>query len=242
MDTLMPVITAVSLVAAIVATAIAVRVTRDERRRRAARVAALAAAAGLHEQRVVEPAATPESAGGLDDFLPADHAARVATPAIFSAPVADSGSGGSQHRLLAAAAGFGIVVLTGAAAMFVGARTHAPAATARPPLELVTLGHDRSDTGLAVTGVVRNPETAAGVTDVQADVRVFDAAGLLITSRQALIAMPTLAPGQESPFTLALGDASTAARYRVSFSSAGVLLPHVDRRTNLPAAVTADAR
>ena len=71
---------------------------------------------------------------------------------------------------------------------------------------------------------------------------MFDAAGLLITSRQALIAMPTLAPGQESPFTLALGDASTAARYRVSFSSAGVLLPHVDRRTNLPAAVTADAR
>ena len=59
----------------------------------------------------------------------------------------------------------------------------------------MTLGHDRSDTGLAVTGVVRNPETAAGVTDVQADVRVFDAAGLLITSRQALIAMPTFAAG-----------------------------------------------
>ena len=242
MDTLMPVITAVSLAAAIVATAIAVRVTRDERRRRAARVAALAAAAGLHERRAVEPAATPASAGGLDDFLPADHAAPVATPAIFSAPIADSGSGGRQHRLLAAAAVFGAVVLTGAAAIFVSARTPAPAAATRPPLELVTLGHERTGEGLAVTGVVRNPDTAAGVTGVQADVRVFDGAGILITSRQALIDVPSLAPGQESPFTLTLGDASTAARYRVSFSSAGVLLPHVDRRTNLPAAVTADAR
>lgn len=90
--------------------------------------------------------------------------------------------------------------------------------------------------------MVRNPDTAAGVTGVQADVRVFDAAGILITSRQALVDVPSLAPGQESPFTLALGNASTAARYRVSFSSDGVLLPHVDRRTNLPAAVTADAR
>ena len=64
-----------------------------------------------------------------------------------------------RHRLLAAAAGFGIVVLTGAAAMFVGARTPAPAATARPPLELVTLGHDRSDTGLAVRPRVLRTDT-----------------------------------------------------------------------------------
>ena len=38
------------------------------------------------------------------------------------------------------------------------------------------------------------------------------------------------------------GDTSTAARYRVSFASGGTMLAHVDRRTNLPAVVTADAR
>ena len=89
---------------------------------------------------------------------------------------------------------------------------------------------------------MRNPTSSTAVTDVQADVRVFDAAGILIASRKAMVETRVLAPGQSSPFTIAVGSAATAARYRVSFSSAGAMLPHVDRRTTLPAAVTADAR
>jgi hypothetical protein len=53
-----------------------------------------------------------------------------------------------------------------------------------------------------------------------------------------------LAPGQESPFVVALGEARTAARYRVSFRTAGTMRPHVDQRTNSPASMdrTAEAR
>lgn len=253
MDTLMPVITALSLLAAVVSTAIAIRVTRDDRRRRAARVAALAAAAGLHERRTTPAEAPADIPSGLHEFMPAReadapaHAPLVAAPMhapLFSAPVADSGSGGRQHRLLlAAAAVFGVVVLGGVATLVVSGRTPAVTAAARrPPLELITLGHQRTDAGLAVTGEVRNPDGSSGVADVQAEVRVFDAAGILIATQQALVDVPSLAPGQTAPFTIAVGGAATAARYRVSFSSAGTLLPHVDRRTNLPAAVTADAR
>lgn len=234
----MPIVTALSLLAAVVSAAIAVRVTRDERRRRAARVAALAAAAGLNERPVVAPVEMPEV---LHEFQPARDA-DVPAAAIFSAPVADSGSGGRQQRLLLAAATAGVVVLGSTVALVVGGRTVAPAAPARPPLELVTLGHQRSEAGLAVSGEVRNPEGSPDVAGVQAEVRVFDAAGILIASQKALVASPALAPGQSSPFTIAVGNAATAARYRVSFSSAGTMLPHVDRRTNLPAAVTADAR
>jgi hypothetical protein len=242
MDTLMPVITALSLLAAVVSTAIAIRVTRDERRRRAARVAALAAAAGLHERHTAPAEPPADVPSGLHEFMPARESEAPTHAPLFSAPVADSGSGNRQHRLLLAAAVFGVVVLGGAATLVVSGRTPAALATTRPPLELVALGHQRTGTGLAVTGEVRNPDGSSRVADVQAEVRVFDAAGILIATQKALVDTPTLAPGQASPFTIAMGSAITAARYRVSFSSAGTMLPHVDRRTNLPAAVTADAR
>jgi hypothetical protein len=73
-------------------------------------------------------------------------------------------------------------------------------------------------------------------------VRVFDAAGILIATRSAPVDAAALVPGADAPFSVTVGEASTAARYRVSFASRGAMLAHVDRRTNLPAAVTADAR
>lgn len=243
MDTLMPVITALSLLAAVVSTGIAIRVTRDERRRRAARVAALAAAAGLHERPNALVEAPADISSGLHEFMPAREADAPAHPSLFTAPVADSGSGGRQHRLLvAAAAVVGVVMIGGLATLIVSGRTPAAVATARPPLELVALGHQRTDSGLAVTGEVRNPDGSSGVAEVQAEVRVFDAAGILIATEKAPVDAPALAAGQSSSFTVPVGAATTAARYRVSFSAAGTMLPHVDRRTNLPAAVTADAR
>lgn len=247
MDTLMPVITALSLLTAVVSAAIAIRVTGDERRRRAARVAALAAAAGVSEHPTAAPAAPLEMPGVLHEFIPAREAeaSAVVDPpaAIFSAPVVDSGSGGRQHRLLlAAVAVVGVIGFGSVVTLVVSGRAAAPAVAARPPLELVTLGHQRTDAGLAVSGEIRNPKGSTAVNGVQAEVRVFDAAGILIASRKAPVDASALAPGQSTPFTIAVGSAATAARYRVSFSSAGAMLPHVDRRTNLPAAVTADAR
>lgn len=243
MDQLMLGITAISTVIAAVSAGVAWRVVGADRRRRAARVSALAAAAGVgsREERAAAPLAdtVPD---GLHEFLPAREPAPAApATAMFSPPVTDSGSGHRQHGLLAAAALAGVVVAGTAAAMLLSGRGPGATAPTRPPLELLTLGHARADGRLVVTGVVRNP-AADTVSQVQADVRVFDAAGLLISSHKALVDLPVLAAGQESPFTIPVGEASTAARYRVSFSSAGTVLSHVDRRSNLPAAVTADAR
>lgn len=242
MDSLLLALTGLSVTVAIVASTVAWRVTQADRRRRADRIAALTAAAGLdavtNALHDFEPAPATERAPMAD---PAS--APVTKTGMFGRPTVDSGSGGRQHGLMAAAAAFAVIVVVGAATLFVSGRTPAAAhETARPPLELVTLSHARTDGQLAVSGLVRNPGHAAAVPGVQAEVRVFDAAGFLIATRQATVDVPALAPGQESTFTVPLGEATTAARYRVSFTAAGTMLPHVDRRTNLPAAVTADAR
>lgn len=251
MDTLLLAVTALSLTVAAGSSTVAWQLWRGERRRRDARVAALAAAAGVALVRQPAPAAAvppPTPASDPRDALEAFGPARAAAaapepaPALFASPVADSGSGGRQHGLMAAAAAAGLLVVTGATLLFVSGRAPVAQAVARPPLELVTMGHARGDSGLAVSGLVRNPVTGPQTEHVQADVRVFDAAGLLIATRSAPIDATALAAGQESAFAVVVGEAATAARYRVSFSSGGTLLAHVDRRTNLPSAVQADAR
>ena len=187
MDTLMPVVTALSLLAAVMSTAIAIRVTRSERRRRAARVAALAAAAGLHERHAAPAEPPTDVPSGLHEFMPAREAEAPTHAPLFSTPVADSGSGSRQHRLLlAAAAVFGVVVLGGAATLVVGGRTPAAVATTRPPLELVALGHQRTDTGLAVTGEVRNPDGSNRVTSLTQTV----ASGVTGGSGRAFTSIP----------------------------------------------------
>lgn len=263
MDTMMLVVTVASVVVAAVSAAIAWQVTRAERQRRAARVAALAAAAGLGPRgadgaALVMPAPAPATVpAGLHEFMPArDEAPWASTTAsgvpadepvavshLFAPPVAASASSGRQQWLLGAAGVFAAVVVTFAGIGFLGSRAVSSAsAPLSTPLELVALTHNRADGSLAVSGLVRNPPAGGRVQALEAKVRVFDAAGILIGTRSAPVDAATLAPGQEASFAVALGDLVTAARYRVSFHAAGTMLPHVDRRTNLPAAVTADAR
>lgn len=264
MDTLLLVVTGISVVVAIAASVIAWRVTGVERRRSAARIAALAAAAEVPalRQQMAQTAPWPhaalEDAGGLEDFRPTPVAsddpgqaqrplaagpATVPAGGMFAAPVPDSGSGGRQFGLLAAAAAVAVLVGGGSLVMLVSGRAPIAARTeVRVPLELVALSHARTDGQLAITGLVRNPATGAGVADLEAQVRIFDAAGIMIATRSATVPMASLEPGREASFVVTLGEAATAARYRVSFASRGTMLAHVDRRSNLPAAVTADAR
>jgi hypothetical protein len=260
MDTVSLVITGLSLVIAAVSATVAWRVVRADRQRTAARVAALAAAAGIGRPRAADlKAPDPTVAAGLDgldDFLPATPSVSAAASrtaaadtvlvdggAIFARPAVDSGSAGRQLRLLTAAAIVGLLAVGGGGVMFLSGRTPGAARPApRTPLELVTLSHARTDGVLSVTGVVRNPAAGSAVDRVDAQVRVFDAAGIMIATRTARLDVAPLAPGQDAPFVVSLGEATTAARYRVSFTTDGTMLPHVDRRTNLPAAVTADAR
>jgi uncharacterized membrane protein len=246
MDTMLLVVTVVALTVAAVSTTVAWQVTQADRRRRAARIAALAAAAGVPDVPVVPdpsplvetpvsdaPAATlPEGGVALADrFLAAD--------------TSGSGSAGRQQWLLGGATFVAALVLSIGVVSLVNARRPAAADAAAPaPLELVALAHNRAEGVLTVSGLVRNPAAGQAVDKLEAEVRVFDPAGILIATRTALVDYLELAPGQESPFVVALGEATTAARYRVSFRTAGTMRPHVDQRTNAPASVdrTAEAR
>ncbi len=164
-------------------------------------------------------------------------------PRTFAPRVAASGSAGRQRWLLGAVGVFAAVVLGVVGIGVLGSRAvPTTSAPRQSPLELMALSHNRADGALAVAGLVRNPVSGGNVQDLTAEVRVFDAAGILIGTRSAPVEVATLAPGQEAPFAVTLGELVTAARYRVSFRAAGNTLPHVDRRTNQPAAVTAEAR
>ena len=253
MDTVLLVVTVASLAVAILSAAIAWQVTRAERQRRTARVAALAAAAGLGPSAAKAPA-TVTAPAGLHEFMPARDEvpapvsgagadAPVAVSDLFAAPATASGSAGRQQWLLGAVGVLVAVVVAIAGIGFLGSRAVATDAASRPsPLELIALSHNRADGTLAVAGLVRNPSAGTRLRALEAEVRVFDGAGILIGTRSAQVDSPTLAPGEEASFAVSLGDLVTAARYRVSFHAAGTMLPHVDRRTNQPATVTAEAQ
>jgi hypothetical protein len=274
MDTILLVVTVVSLVVAAASATVAWQVTRADRQRRAARVAALAAAAGVGQAPVgtAEAGPTPWSSPAanvppaLHDFTPtleewlAAPAARMdpapvrtgsAAPApaqpdgrpLFTDGAVRSEASSRQHWLMRAAGAVAAVVVGIGIFGFIGSRsTASEPAPARTPLELVALSHNRVQGSLAVTGLIRNPGTGSPVETLEAEVRVFDPAGIVIATKTAPVEVSHLAPGQESPFVVGLGEVATAARYRVSFRASGTMLPHVDRRVNAPAAVTAEAR
>jgi uncharacterized membrane protein len=246
MDTMLLVVTVVALTVAAVSTTVAWQVTQADRRRRAGRIAALAAAAGVPDVAVVpDPSPLVET--------PIADAPAVALPEggvaladrFLAADTSGSGSAGRQQWLLGGATFVAALVLSIGVVSLVNARRPAAAEAATPaPLELVALAHNRAAGVLTVSGLVRNPAAGRAVDKLEAEVRVFDPAGILIATRTALVDYLELAPGQESPFVVALGEAATAARYRVSFRTAGTMRPHVDQRTNAPASVdrTAEAR
>ena len=161
---------------------------------------------------------------------------------------AGSGSASRQQRLMAAATrrwprwwsrSRGVVREQPHPAAHRG-RTAAPARTRWPS----PTGASTAPDGL---GAGAQPcRRARASTGSRPKCSVFDPAGILIATRAGAWS-PTWSwsPGQESPFAVALGEsATTPARYRVSFRAAGTLRPHVDHRTNAPASVdrTAEAR
>ena len=248
MNTLLLVITVVSLVVAVVSATVAVRVTRADRRRREGRVAALAAAAGVPAAGAPADLASSPRSMAVDAALsPAlEREDMVVADRFLAADASGSGSATRQYWLMGAATFAAALVVTVAAASFlsVGHPRGTAVGDGGAPLELVALAHGRTDGALTVSGLVRNPAAGARVDRLEAEVRVFDPAGILIATRAAQVDYVELAPGQESPFAVALGEAMTAARYRVSFRAAGTMRPHVDHRTNAPASVhrAAEAR
>ncbi|PYQ96463.1 MAG: hypothetical protein DMF95_04805 [Acidobacteria bacterium] len=104
-------------------------------------------------------------------------------------------------------------------------------ATAPVPLELVALGHERDGDRLIVRGVVRNPASGAARDRVTAVVFLFNRDGGFLASGRATVDEPTLHPGSNSTFVVAIPGAGDVGRYRLSFRTDDRILPHVDRRT-----------
>jgi hypothetical protein len=216
------VLSLMSFVAAAGFAALAWYVVRADRQRSAVRVAALASAA--LDDTAIAVTVPPADAGP--------------TPTLLDAAPPSSMRG---HPLVKVAVGFAMSV---ALIVFIAmsgdrhdAHSGSAASIAAPQdgLELLSMRHQHDGDRLSVTGLVRNAggTAANGITAV---VFTFDSAGNFVSSGRAPLDFATLAPGDESPFSVTIPHVGNVARYRVSFRSATGIVRHVDRRGALQAA------
>ena len=160
----------------------------------------------------------------------------------------------SMGRWLALAAA-GLVILIGAGSVYAlnsgtwlssvtgsANREGMIAASARQPLELLSLRHATDDTGtFVVTGLVQNPPEGATLRNVVATVYLFDLQGRYFASGRAKLDVPALGAGEESPFVVKIPQTAGVGRYRVGFRlDDGGVVAHVDRRGQTPAGTSGD--
>jgi hypothetical protein len=235
--TVLLLVTLVSILLAIVMSAIAWRSSREERRRADARVAALAAdiedavasrkVVGLRSQPA--RATRPIVATSSDLFTAGDPAGASSRSVVVV---------GIGLFVFATLAALGVVFSSGSRATAIPpAAANAPAEPARAaaagaqvPLELVALGQERAGDHLIVRGVIQNPPAGARVDRLIAVAFLFDRDGGFLTSGRAPIETTALPPGGESAFSIDVPGAANVARYRVSFRTESVVIPHVDKR------------
>jgi hypothetical protein len=163
---------------------------------------------------------------------------------IAAAPIAETflgerraDSDGRQRGLAVAAAILFVVVAGGAYWLLSDPSAPATATVATQsaaPLELISLRHERTGRRLSLSGLVRNPAGGASVEGLSAVVFLFDAQGGFVSSARADVDFKRLAPGDESPFVIAVDAPTSVARYRVSFRTDAGVLAHVDRRSETP--------
>lgn len=227
--------TVISILVALIMSAVAWRARASERERSAARVEALA-----RDIREPSPAVAPAV-----DELPLRSTGPRSGPraddmfAVTTRPSRSASRWGLAFAVGAftvASAAALVIVFSGDApgtriALASGAEGPTPpAAGSRGPLELTALGHTRDGGQLTVQGVVRNPATGTEMDRLSAVVVLFDRDGQILTTSRAPVASPALIPGGESPFTVVIPDTAEIARYRISFRSDERVVPHVDRR------------
>jgi len=121
-------------------------------------------------------------------------------------------------RMLTIGAVAGLALAAGGGPRHAASLSRQPDWLERPgdaPLALVALEHDRDDGRLIVRGIVRNAPSNAVLRHLTAVVRTVGTDGSVIATRQAAVAAPSLAPGAETAFVVALPDTGAADRYRV---------------------------
>ena len=110
------------------------------------------------------------------------------------------------------------------------------------PLALLSLRHTTETDGtFAVTGLVQNPLVGRQLDGLEAVVYLFDDSGRYFATGRGALEVPTIAPGDESPFVIKVAVMAPVSRYRVGFRSQnGRVVAHVDRRGQLPTGTTGD--
>jgi hypothetical protein len=230
MNTILLIVTILSLASAAILAVLNWRLISEERRRSAARVEALLSAAAAAPEPVAMPETFEAPAGGV--ALRPDSVQRQDLFHTTSEPV-------SSVWRLAIPVSLGILIVgTLVTILFVsneGGAQPAPVAvraagTTSAPLELLSLRHELSQDRLSITGLVRNPRTSRQLAGVNVVVFVFDRSGAFMTSLQGPLDFRTLAAGDESPFVVSLDHIADVGRYRVSFRADDQVVPHIDRR------------
>jgi hypothetical protein len=232
MQTVLLIITFVSVATAIFALASLRRLRRHERERSEARAAALAAAADAHGGL---DGGWTQVAGEWQWVAEANPESPVTASDRFFGTVQREETSGSRLPIFAAAAM--IVVLGGALIFLNTSASNEHAATVAQsahsdPLELVALGHAREISLLTITGTVRNPASGIKVEGLTAVVSLLDRDGALVSTKDVPLDYRALGPGEEAPFKVSVPDPGSIARYRVSFRAGTDVVPHVDRRTD----------
>ena len=241
MESLLIVITVVSLAMTFAFGGILVKVMRDERRRSAARVAILkemADTAARQQQSVdVVEARMHAPITPADDLLLA-RTDDLHTPAdLFVRPEPASAWPGR----LAIAATIVLLVTVSAIALRSrstpadtadGAQARAASAQTAGLLELLSLKQSQEPNALTITGLVQNPRDGAVLSKVSATALLFGPDGTFLASGRAAIDFTVLRPGDESGFVINVPVTAPVARYRVGFRSEdGRVIGHIDRRT-----------
>jgi hypothetical protein len=236
MESVLIVITLVSLALTIVLAVVVARLIRDERRRSDARVVVLRemadAVAPVFEEDEVQQAR--DVATDLDLALTAD----VGTAGdLFVRRESRS----AWPRRLAVAATIASLVTVAALALRSTSRPPDAAAHAntRPAstqteglLELLSLKQTQGSDTLTIIGLVQNPRDGAVLSQVKATALLFGPDGTFLASGGAPLDFTVLRPGDESPFIINVPVTAPVARYRVGFRSEdGRVIGHVDRRT-----------
>lgn len=249
MDTVLILITGLSLALAGVMALLVWTMVREEQRRSDARVAALMDLAGGEPdplpvvRRVAAPArgAARKPAAIVDpgaESAPAGDLPLRATPTapadLFAQPERRT-SWGPRIALAAGALavliGVGFTVLSPA-----GGTAGVPGGQPAEPLELLTLRHAAAAGSLTVSGIVRNPGGGAPLARIGATAYALASDGTVLASARAPIDVVRFGPGEESPFVVEVPVSGPVARYRVGFrDEAGRVIAHVDRRAGVEA-------
>jgi len=230
MNTILLIVTILSLAAAAILAVLNWQLMSAERRRSAARVEALLSAAAAAPEPVVMPQT-------ID--APADRVALRPEGVQHQDLFHTTSESPSSIWRLAIPVSLGILVVGTLVTVLLvsneGSAQPAPVATraagtTAAPLELLSLRHELTEERLSITGLVRNPRTSQQLAGVNVVVFVFDRSGGFITSLQGPLDFRTLAAGDESPFVVSLDHIADVGRYRVSFRADDQVVPHVDRR------------